>query len=72
MAINDGSSDKYQSIFIELSKRKAVTVHRDIINLGKIRALKNRLDYFMNIVEQSDFSGFMTTDPDEQPAYQTS
>ncbi|WP_414838658.1 GtrA family protein [Carnobacterium sp. TMP28] len=66
LVINDGSSDKYQSIFIELTKRKEVTVHRHIVNLGKGRALKNGFNYFMNLVEEADFSGVITVDSDGQ------
>ena len=68
LVIDDGSSNKYQSIFIELAKRKEVEILRHVINLGKGRALKNGFNYFMNLVEETDFLGVITVDSDGQHA----
>lgn len=61
--INDGSDPSRDQLFEEL-KQPRVHVLRHAVNLGKGRALKTGLNYFLN--EFSDYLGIVTADADGQ------
>lgn len=68
LIIDDGSSEEHKHIFIELDKRKEITILKHVVNLGKGRALKNGFNYFMNLPNYNEFSGIITIDSDGQHA----
>ena len=70
--INDGSSDDKESIFsdaISIDKNK-VFLYRNVVNMGKGRAIKNGINYcfnaFKNEIDTSEIEGFITVDSDGQ------
>lgn len=62
--VNDGSSDKYKSIFETVEKFESVTILRHHINLGKGRALKTAFNFCLNTF--ADLKGVVTADSDGQ------
>ena len=65
--IDDGSRDKAN---FDLQKLGAyadqVVLLKHYVNLGKGRALKNAINYFMNMEDVADFCGLITVDSDGQ------
>ncbi len=64
--VNDGSADEYASVFFELDKMQECTVLTHAINLGKGRALKNALNFFLSSSDCKDYCGVITADSDGQ------
>lgn len=69
IVVNDGSDPSYEPIFDELSERtfegrSRVHILRHAVNLGKGRALKTGLNYFLNSFPDS--IGIVTADADGQ------
>jgi len=68
LIVDDGSDASYRSIFEKLNVKREVNVIRHAINLGKGRALKNALNYFLTLPNQEEWSGVITVDSDGQHA----
>jgi len=68
LLIDDGSSEQFQWIFDELRKRKECILLRHAVNLGKGRALKNGINYFLNFEDKDEYLGMITVDSDGQHA----
>lgn len=66
LIVNDGSTRQYQSIFRELDQYKECTVLHHGVNLGKGRALKSGINYFLTRLETRDYCGIITVDSDGQ------
>lgn len=62
--VNDGSSDKYQPVFDQLSAMDGVTVLRHEVNRGKGCALKTGYTYIRDYLQ--DAAGVITADADGQ------
>lgn len=66
IVINDGSNPTYDPIFNAISEKSECVVLKHAINLGKGRALKNALNYYLNMTDYSDYCGVITADSDGQ------
>lgn len=64
VVINDGSAEKYDAIFDEVSAIEKCTVLRHEVNRGKGRALKTGMDYVLK--NHPDCIGIVTGDADGQ------
>jgi len=64
IVVNDGSSSASAAIFVELEPLGRVHILRHAINLGKGRALKNGINYFL--AELPRFDVLVTADADGQ------
>jgi glycosyltransferase involved in cell wall biosynthesis len=64
VVVNDGSGAGYDPIFEQLGQAPRVRVLRHPVNLGKGRALKTGLRYFLDHL--TDFDGVVTCDADGQ------
>ena len=62
--VNDGSDEKCSVLFEELARLPRVHVLRHAMNLGKGRALKTGIHYFLNELRMMD--GLVTADADGQ------
>jgi dolichol-phosphate mannosyltransferase len=66
LVIDDGSGEKYKHLFNIISGNKEVTLLQHAINLGKGRALKNSINYFLNNYKENGWEGMITVDSDGQ------
>lgn len=66
IVINDGSDSSYDNIFSDVSKHPECTVLKHSVNLGKGRALKNAINYYLNMEDASNYCGIITADSDGQ------
>lgn len=66
LVINDGSRFEFANIFSEISTRPEVKIINHAVNLGKGRAIKNSINYFLNLGDVSQYSGLITVDSDGQ------
>jgi glycosyltransferase involved in cell wall biosynthesis len=64
LVVNDGSDEKCSFLFEELALLPRVFVLRHAVNLGKGRALKTGINYFLNELRNMD--GLVTADADGQ------
>lgn len=64
--VNDGSSSEYDSIFNQIAEKKECILLKHAINLGKGRALKNAINYYMSMPDYSNYCGVITADSDGQ------
>ena len=64
LVVNDGSDKKCSVLFEELALLPRVHVLRHAVNLGKGRALKTGINYFLNELREMD--GLVTADADGQ------
>ncbi len=62
--VDDGGGPEYRAIFDEVLRPPEVHVLRHAINLGKGRALKTGMNYFLNVFPS--FEGLITADADGQ------
>jgi glycosyltransferase involved in cell wall biosynthesis len=62
--VNDGSGDRHTALFDELALLPRVHVLRHAVNLGKGRALKTGINYFLG--ESRGLDGVVTADADGQ------
>ncbi len=62
IVVNDGSSEKYQSIFAKLDKKIVVLNH--YINMGKGRAMKTAINHILN--NYKEVASIVTADSDGQ------
>lgn len=68
LIIDDGSKKEAKFIFEELDMLEEVNIIKHSINLGKGRALKNAINYFLNYHTENDWDGMITVDSDGQHA----
>lgn len=61
--VNDGSSKKYDPIFLKI-KKSGINVLKNNVNLGKGRALKNGINQILN--DNKNILGIVTADSDGQ------
>ncbi|WP_080146724.1 bifunctional glycosyltransferase family 2/GtrA family protein [Marinilactibacillus piezotolerans] len=66
LVIDDGSKAECKHIFKQLDQNKEVTLINHSINLGKGRALKNAINYFLNMPNLEQWTGMITVDSDGQ------
>lgn len=66
--INDGSTQEYEYIFDILQSKPECSLLKHSINLGKGRAIKNAMRFFLNSKNTGDFIGVITVDSDGQPS----
>ncbi|HJB24340.1 MAG TPA: bifunctional glycosyltransferase family 2/GtrA family protein [Candidatus Jeotgalibaca pullicola] len=66
LVINDGSDSKYDSIYNQINDKEECTVYKHAVNLGKGRALKNSINYFLNLPDYREYTGIITVDSDGQ------
>ena len=66
LVIDDGSKLSHRSLFDQLEMKKEVTLYRHAVNLGKGRALKNAINYFLNLPNNDQWLGMITVDSDGQ------
>ncbi|MDW7659454.1 MAG: glycosyltransferase family 2 protein [Bacillota bacterium] len=66
IVVNDGSSKEYDHYFDVLSGMPECTVLKHAVNLGKGRAIKTGLNYFLNHYDRSEYLGVVTADSDGQ------
>lgn len=66
LLIDDGSKVAHQPLFHELDEKEEVTLLRHAVNLGKGRALKNAINYFLNLSNLDQYCGLITVDSDGQ------
>lgn len=66
LLIDDGSNSSHRTLFEELEVKNEVTVLRHAVNLGKGRALKNAINYFLNLRDTEQWAGMITVDSDGQ------
>jgi len=64
--INDGSDDKYESIFNEIDEHDECHIIKHEINEGKGKSIKDGLEYFKKLEGINEFSGVITVDCDGQ------
>jgi glycosyltransferase involved in cell wall biosynthesis len=64
IVVNDGSDESYSDLFRRLALLPHVHVLRHAVNLGKGRALKTGINYFL--AELQDMHGLVTADADGQ------
>jgi glycosyltransferase involved in cell wall biosynthesis len=64
IVVDDGSDEKYAAVFEELALLPRVHVLRHAVNLGKGRALKTGINYFLSELPEMD--GLVTADADGQ------
>jgi glycosyltransferase involved in cell wall biosynthesis len=64
IVVDDGSEEKHSAIFEELALLPSVHVLRHAVNLGKGRALKTGINYFLSKLPEMD--GLVTADADGQ------
>jgi putative flippase GtrA len=64
--VNDGSSSEYDHYFDEMGMKSECTVIKHAVNLGKGRAIKTGLNYFLNHYDRSEYPGVVTADSDGQ------
>lgn len=64
IVVDDGSGPEYQSIFDELAHYPEVHLLRHAVNMGKGRALKSGMNYFLNAFPE--FDGVISADADGQ------
>ena len=65
VVIDDGSEEKCNSIFEKIEK-KGVIILKHEKNLGKGKAIKTGLNYFLNLDNTSEYFGIITVDCDGQ------
>lgn len=66
LIVNDGSKVEFKPLFDELATKKECTVYNHAVNLGKGRALKNSINYFLTLPNVQDYIGIITADSDGQ------
>lgn len=66
LIIDDGSNTEKQEIFRTLEERKECHLFHHAINLGKGRALKNGINYFLTQRDTEKYLGIITVDSDGQ------
>lgn len=66
LIVNDGSREEFDPIFDTLRSYKEVEIYKHAKNLGKGRALKNSINYFLNLENTAEFAGIITVDSDGQ------
>lgn len=71
--IDDGSGDEYRDLFNKcVQVNSNVKLYRNVVNMGKGRAIKNGINYSFNIynnkINSGDINGFVTVDADGQHA----
>ncbi|WP_027108677.1 bifunctional glycosyltransferase family 2/GtrA family protein [Lacticigenium naphthae] len=66
LVVDDGSAPEKKPLFDKLEAYSEVTLMCHATNLGKGRALKNAINYFMNLPNQKQWSGLITVDSDGQ------
>ncbi len=64
LVVNDGSDGRCEEVFQEVAATPGCTVVRHVVNLGKGRALKTGLNYFL--LRFPTFIGVVTADADGQ------
>lgn len=65
IVINDGSAKEYDAIFNEIELKKECIVLKHEINLGKGKAIKDGLKYYLNN-KRNEHIGIITADSDGQ------
>lgn len=66
LVINDGSNSDYNTIFDSIKNNPCCTVIQHAINLGKGRAIKSGINYYLNLAEEQRGCGIITVDSDGQ------
>ena len=66
LIVDDGSSEKYKHIFVELKEKYGCQLLTHAKNLGKGRALKNAFNYFLTMPDAEEYNGLVTADSDGQ------
>jgi dolichol-phosphate mannosyltransferase len=66
LVIDDGSRESCMPIFNKIDLLNEVTLLRHAVNLGKGRALKNAINYLLNLPNEEEWAGIITADSDGQ------
>ena len=66
LVVDDGSREDCRFIFDEISKKTGCTILRHEVNLGKGRALKDAMLYYLENHLEESLSGIITVDSDGQ------
>ncbi len=66
LVVDDGSRDEFRAVFDDIEGRDGCTVLRHDTNLGKGRALKDAMTYYLGNVAGDGFGGIITVDSDGQ------
>lgn len=66
LVVNDGSNEKHNFIFYEIEKLERCKVLTHKVNLGKGRALKNGINYYINNYSKEEYKSIITVDSDGQ------
>ena len=68
--IDDGSGSEYKDLFDKCILNKNVLLYKNIVNMGKGRAIKNGINFAFNkfddIIAENKIIGFVTVDADGQ------
>lgn len=66
LVVDDGSDPSYRPIFNDIKERLSCMVMRHAVNLGKGRAIKTGINYYLNLPEDMRKAGMITVDSDGQ------
>lgn len=66
LVVDDGSDSSYIPLFDQIKKLPSCTVIRHAVNLGKGRAIKTGINYYLNLSEDKRKNGMITVDSDGQ------
>ena len=66
LVVDDGSRTDCRFIFDEIEKKEGCRILRHEVNLGKGRALKDAMKYYINKFDMSEVKGIITVDSDGQ------
>lgn len=66
IVVNDGSKKDSQQYFDKIGKNPECIILNHAVNLGKGRAIKTGLNYFLNTFSREEMSGIVTADADGQ------
>jgi dolichol-phosphate mannosyltransferase len=66
LLINDGSSKHYDAIFKSIENNPHCTILTHAVNLGKGRALKTGINFYLNLPSNQRGTGIITVDSDGQ------
>lgn len=66
LIVDDGSRPEFKNIFEKLRDKQGCQILTHAKNLGKGRALKNALNYFLTMPNVEEYNGIVTADSDGQ------
>jgi len=66
LVVDDGSNPSFRHVFDTLKKECSCELYRHAVNLGKGRAIKSAINYFLNHNKEGEYIGLITVDSDGQ------